>query len=142
MDRRKEIVLAALSPAGREMHAPVQVQKLFFLIDREISDLINGPYFNFRSYSYGPFDGAVYEEMKDLSDEDYIRIFKGGNWENYELTLKGQVLGEEIFRLLPHEAQDYIKKAMEFVRNQSFTQLVCAICKACPDMRGKGVFQG
>jgi hypothetical protein len=37
---KRDIILAAMSPAKGESHTPVQVQKLLFLIDRNISDKI------------------------------------------------------------------------------------------------------
>ena len=56
---RKEVVLAALAPAKHAPHSPVQVQKLIFLIDRNIPREVGGPHFDFQPYNYGPFDKAV-----------------------------------------------------------------------------------
>lgn len=33
---RYQFILAALSPAGQQPYSPVQVQKLFFLLDRNL----------------------------------------------------------------------------------------------------------
>lgn len=46
---RDDIVLAGMAAAGPSTKFDaVQLQKLFFLIDREIPQLIDGPHFDFR----------------------------------------------------------------------------------------------
>lgn len=141
MKRRQEIILAALAPAKGSPHSPVQVQKLLFLIDREISDLLGGPFFNFQPYNYGPFDQAVYRELEDLAAKGLVRISFERNWRNYELTPEGQEVADKVFKDLPQTARNYIKDASKFVRSLSFTQLVLAIYKAYPEMKENSVFQ-
>ena len=52
MDRR-DYVLATLSAGGEHTSfSPAQVQKLFFLIDREIPQWVGGPHFRFEPYDY------------------------------------------------------------------------------------------
>jgi hypothetical protein len=137
---RREIVLAALAPANGGSFTPVQVQKLFFLIDREAADLVGGPYFNFRPYHYGPFDKAVYFELDSLSQEGLVDINNDGR--SYSLTSNGQDLGRTLLIGLPKNAREYVERACDFVRRQSFSSLVSAIYKAYPDMRINSVFQG
>jgi hypothetical protein len=61
---RTEVVLSALAAGGENAtFLPVQVQKLFFLIDREASHLVGGRKFSFEPCDYGQFDSAVYEEL-------------------------------------------------------------------------------
>ena len=139
---QKEIVLAGLAPANGEQHSPVQVQKLFFLIDKKIADAVGGPYFEFQPYNYGPFDSAVYTVLEELESDGYVDIIPNRNWMNYKLTVQGQEKGEEILNGLPDEAKAFFVKASEFVRRLSFTQLVSAIYKAYPEMRANSVFQG
>jgi hypothetical protein len=138
---RKEIVLAGLAPAKGAPHSPVQVQKLFFLIDKNISDLIDGPYFSFEPYNYGPFDSQVYFVLEELEDEGLVKITYDSTWRKYMLTKRGQELGDELLESLPEKARDFIERASQFVREHSFTQLVSAIYKAYPEMRANSVFQ-
>jgi hypothetical protein len=50
---RKELVLAGLAAGGRyATFSPAQVQKLFFLIDREAAHWVDGPHFGFMPYDY------------------------------------------------------------------------------------------
>lgn len=139
---RKKMLLAVLSAAKGGVHTPVQVQKLFFLIDHELSHLIGGPHFNFQPYNYGPFDKDVYVELFQLANEGLIQIVSYCNWNNYILTSEGQKMGEAELQPLPPKAQEYINKASSFVRSLSFTQLVSAIYNAFPQMRKNSVFQG
>jgi hypothetical protein len=141
MDKR-EIILAGLAPAKGAPHTPVQVQKLFFLIDRNISDLIGGPFFDFQPYNYGPFDKEVYLTLELLEFEGLVKITSERTWRTYMLTQEGQKIGDEILSKLPKKAQNFIINASKFVREHTFTQLVSAIYKAYPEMRQNSVFQG
>jgi uncharacterized protein YwgA len=138
---KREIILAALAPALREAYTPVQVQKLMFLIDAKIPDLVDGPHFHFQPYNYGPFDKSVYDEIENLQKQGDIEFIFEQTWRNYRLTKKGQELGEKILASLDPKAQNYIERASDFVRNLSFRQLVLAIYKAFPEMRENSVFQ-
>ena len=132
---RDEAILAALAPAGGKPHAPVQVQKLLFLLDREAHALIGGPYFNFVAYHYGPYDKEVYRELEQLDGYGMVTIRSDGWQRSYALTPRGQRKGERILRGLPPEAKKYIRAASEFVLSLGFSELVSAIYKAYPDMR-------
>ncbi len=138
---QKELILAGLAPAKGASHSPVQVQKLFFLIDRNIPEEIEGPLFNFHPYNYGPFDKTVYDVLLDLTFEGLVDIIPQDLLICYKLTLKGQEEGENLLSDLPKSANKFIEQVSEFVRSLSFTQLVSAIYKAYPEMRANSVFQ-
>lgn|SRR3989338_171027 len=139
---RKDFMLAVLAAARGGTHSPVQVQKLFFLIDQNIPKLVGGTYFNFVPYNYGPFDKAVYEELEGLAFIGNVDIFFDKTWNSYRLTESGQKRGDELLASLPKEAQDYIRKISTFARSLTFTQLISVIYKAYPEMRANSVFQG
>ena len=129
-------------PASGMAHSPVQIQKLLFLIDREIPKLVGGPHFDFEPYQYGPFDSTVYSELrslraKGLVDVDLIWWGRRG----YSLSPEGQEKGEAILGELNEKAQAFIQKTSKFVRGLSFSKLVAAIYKAYPEMRENSVFQ-
>jgi uncharacterized protein len=131
-------MLAALATANGERFTPVQVQKLFFLIDREVARLIDGPHFNFQPYHYGRFDKAVYQELEALSRDGLVDV----HVRPYALTLAGQEAGLVHLNALHPDAKDYIERVSTFVRSLSFSALVSAIYKAYPEMRANSVFQG
>jgi uncharacterized protein len=141
MTKRQNIVLAGLAPARGAGHSPVQVQKLFFLLDREIPTYIGGPLFDFKAYNYGPFDKRVYAELDALAVDGHVELIPKGKWHEYRLTSAGQAIGDSVLVQLPKVPRDYIETASAFVRSLSFPALVSAIYKAYPDMRANSIFQ-
>ncbi len=138
---RTNFVLAALSVANGAIYTPVQVQKLFFLIDREIPKLVGRPHFSFEPYNYGPFDQDVYRELEALETDGYVELVPQSTWSSYRLIDKGQAKGGKYLAQLDKKAISYIRDASGFVRKLSFTQLVSAIYKGYPEMRENSVFQ-
>jgi hypothetical protein len=141
MDKRC-LVLAGMAPASGATYTPVQIQKLFFLIDRVIPHLVDGPMFDFRPYDYGPFDPEVYAVLTRLRTEGSVEIEESGRVRRYRLTELGQEAGSREFHSLAPAAKDYIARASNFVRSLPFQHLVAAIYKAFPDMKANSVFQG
>lgn len=140
---KKEIILSALAAGNRDIHTPVQIQKLLFLIDKNVAQLIEGPFFNFQPYAYGPFDKQICELLELLNQEGDIEAIRNPylKWVKYRLTPQGQRKGEAILSLINKEAKTYIVKLSEFVRSLKFTELVSAIYKAYPEMKINSVFQ-
>lgn len=140
---RDSLVLAALSPARGATHTPVQVQKLLFLIDKNVPRQVGGPYFNFQPYDYGPFDQAIYGVLQSLASKRLVVINEetGRRWKEYLLTSEGQRIGENAFKELDKKTATYIAKLSEFVRGVSFAQLVSAVYKAYPEMKVNSVFK-
>lgn len=138
---RQEYMLAALSGSGQSAtFQPVHVQKLFFLIDREIAGLVGGPHFDFRPYDYGPFDSSVYSELDRMSKEGLIVISKG-YYRSYRLTDDGFEIGQRILKEMDPKASDFIERVSKWIRRLSFSQLVSAIYKRYPDMKAASVFR-
>lgn len=139
--KKNELVLAAMSPAGTDPFSPVQVQKLFFLLDMNIAIQTDGPHFNFKPYHYGPFDKSVYIELECLKDNGLIEILEPDSVSRtYRLTKKGYDSGSEALCQLSDSIQQYIREVVEVVRSLSFAQLVSAIYQAYPEMRANSVF--
>lgn len=138
--KRNDVVLAALAPAEGAQHSPVQVQKLLFLLDEVCSGTLEGPHFEFKPRSYGPFDADVYRALEQLRDEGLATISFNGRWQDYALTPKGQKKAEEIKNQLAATTSEYIDRASEFVRKLSFSELVASIYEAFPHMRKNSVF--
>lgn len=140
---REDVLLAGLAAAGENAtFTPVQVQKLFFLLDREASHLIDGPHFNFQPYDYGPFDRAVYDGLDKLARENLARVENTGRYRVYALSGEGQRRGTTTLRTLPEPTRRYLASAATWVRQLTFEQLVAAIYKRYPEMKAKSVFRG
>lgn len=140
---RKELLLAALAAGGENANfTPVQVQKLFFLIDREASHLVGGPHFNFAPYDYGPFDRAVYDGLDALSREGRARIENTGRYRVYSLSQAGFREGAAQLNKLAPNIRAYIANVAAWVRQLSFEQLVASIYNRYPEMKANSVFRG
>jgi uncharacterized protein YwgA len=139
---RSTLVLAALAPARGRFHTPVQLQKLLFLIDKNVAEAVEGPHFNFEPYDYGPFDKEVYATVDELARQGLVQAVETGrSWRKFALTANGQESGDDALASLDGQVRAYIEKLSEFVLSLSFPQLVSAIYKAYPDMRANSVFK-
>lgn len=140
---RKEFVLAALAASNGAEHTPVQVQKLFFVVDREIPQLVGGPFFNFVAYDYGPFDSDVYSVLRQLEEDGDSETLncRPSGFRRYKLTAQGQEKGMGILQGLDKKASDYIVALSDWIRKLSFVELVSAIYKAYPEMKANSVFR-
>lgn len=139
---RADVVLVAMAPGAGYRYTPVQVQKLLFLVDRQIPEHVGGPHFNFEPYHYGPFDANVYHELERLADLGYVAIDHSYELRTFALTPDGLNRGASLLNTLRPNIKDFVVQASEFVRAHSFSSLVSAIYKAFPEMRVNSVFQG
>jgi hypothetical protein len=139
---RQQLILVGLGATGAALpFTPVQVQKLFFLIDREIGPQIGGPYFSFAPYDYGPFDGAVYRELETLNRQGLVHIEAVGSLKYFSLTTSGLESSKALFQHVDNRARDFISRSATWVRSLGFADLVSAIYKKYPDMQVNSVFQ-
>jgi uncharacterized protein len=138
---QRDFVLAAFAGVKQSPLTPVQAQKLIFLADRNVGPAVGGSGFNFRPYSYGPFDRDVYLVLQSLRNEGLAAVEEGSP-RTYRLTPEGQAAGEQIAAgALAKQYVDYIATAGTFVRSQSFAGLVSSIYKAYPEMKANSVFR-
>jgi len=139
---RQEIILAALASGGQNAtFSPVQVQKLFFVIDREVPHRVGGPFFDFAPYDYGPFDSAVYDELDRMKSIGIVFIDASGRYRRYSLTDDGFQMGVFELQKLPSDIQKFFSGLTAWVRKLDFQQLVASIYNKYPDMKVNSVFR-
>jgi uncharacterized protein len=139
---RRETILAAMAAAGANARfSPVQMQKLLFLIDREVPQLVGGPHFAFVPYDYGPFDRRVYDELERLEEQGLTTMDRSSGYRRYALTSRGFAQGDDLLSSLNHEVATYIEKVGMWVRSLTFQQLVAAIYKKYPEMKANSIFR-
>ena len=132
--KRPEVVLTAMAAGGAgAQFDPVRVQKLLFLVDKEIPQFVEGPHFGFKPYNYGPFDVAVFQELDALSMENEVCV-NHNRYRLYSLTDSGYARGAAMLAELPQEIARYLKDAAQWVLSQTFRQLLVAIYQRYPDM--------
>ncbi len=142
MDRRL-YMLSVLSSIQVAHYSPVQIQKIFFLLDKNISDRIGGPYFNFEAYHYGPFDKNVYKELDKLTASKDITLAheQYSNVRLYALTPIGFQKGVNTLNNFREQERSYIREICAFVKSLSFEQLLKSIYKEYPEMKVNSIFQ-
>jgi uncharacterized protein len=141
---RRRMLMAAMACAGQKSFSPVQLQKMMFILDREIPDETGGPLYDFKPYDYGPFDRSIYSDLDALCVQGCV-IREGeafAPYRTYCLTDDGVAAGTGAYGILSKRAQDYVHSVVHFVRGQSFAGLVSAVYKAYPEMRENSVFRG
>ncbi|MBX9579140.1 MAG: hypothetical protein K2X87_02440 [Gemmataceae bacterium] len=140
---RRDYVLAVLAASNGAALTPVQVQKLFFLLDRKAPHLTGGPHFQFEAFDYGPFDKGIYSELRTLATMGYAEIESPPNTpvRRYRATEAGVRHGRQVLDGLPAGAAGYNRDLSAWVRGQSFASLVSAIYNEYPDMKANSVFR-
>lgn len=135
-----EIVLMTMATCVRgTVFEPVRIQKILFLIDREIPELVNGPHFRFRPYQYGPFDRAVFDELEVLRRAGSVAVGTESRPRTYSLTDAGLAGGYELLRRTPEEVRSYLRDLTRWVLSLRFGRLLAAIYQRYPEMAAKSV---
>ena len=140
---RQKFMLAALSADPGGSFAPVQLQKLFFLLDENLPDEDNGKRFSFEPYDFGPFDKEVYGELEAMEKQGLIEIVADGTKAHrrlYLLTAKGMRSGRRHLGEYEDAATDYMTRLADWVRSVSFADLVGTIYREFPHMKERSIF--
>jgi uncharacterized protein len=141
---RKDLILATLSVLPDAKFAPVQVQKIFFLIDKNVSSEIGGSLFSFEPYDYGPFDKSIYRDLEQLKIDGVVEIEIEQNrpsTRKYSLTSIGLKRGKEVYSGLPSKVQSYVSQIVPWASSLTFSELVGAVYKAYPEMKINSIFK-
>lgn len=139
--KRIDFVLAVLSAEGGKF-SPVQVQKMFFLLEKNLAPGTFKPSFRFQPYNYGPYACSVYQDLDGLAAEGFVEITSSSAYREFVVTQQGAEKGKIDFESLPKSAKDYILQVSRFVRSLTFPQLISAIYRAYPEMQVRSVFRG
>ena len=132
---RSEVVMATMAAGGAGARFdPVRIQKLLFLVDREIPRFVKGPHFDFEPYDYGPFDKDVYRELDRLSIEGEVTIDHSARYRRYVLTESGHAQGVAMLAKLPESVSSYLEEVARWCLSRTFRQLLSAIYQRYPDM--------
>ncbi len=139
---RAERVLIGLAPAKGQPFTPVQVQKLFFVLDaRGQGDFLGEEIFRFQPYDFGPFDKDVYQELEKLAQKGLVEInYDSAGLRNFRLTLEGQKEADTLFHSMDEHSRKYVQSVSNWIRKQSFHSLLSAIYNEFPDMAVNSVF--
>lgn len=141
--QRRNLTLATLSTSCGAPWTPVQVQKVFFLLDERAAGDLGGKHWNYTPYDYGPFDATVYADLEALEREGLVAIETPPlGVKTFRLTEAGQATGAELFAQIPDNVRGFVQKLGDWIRSLTFAQLVSAIYRDFPAMKVNSVFRG
>jgi hypothetical protein len=143
MTREQWLLMALAHRAGQPM-SPVQIQKAMFLMRMEAGRHLPPGFYDFVPYNYGPFDVNIYHDLDSLIARGLV-TYDGSsnrNWKVYAATPAGVSAGRTAMTEAQVEGLDYLKRAVDWVCSQSFTQLVRAIYAKYPAFKANSVFTG
>ena len=132
---RSDIVTAAFAADGPgAAFDSIRAQQLLFLIDREVPERIGGPFFDFRPHQYGPFDGAVYGVIGELTAAGAAHVNTAGSNPRHLLTKTGHRRGTKVLADFSDPVADYMKRASRWVRLTPYRRMLAAIYRQYPEM--------
>lgn len=129
---RTDYVLAVMA-AARLPLTSVELQILFFILDRKAGAQLGGPWFDFEGGGFGPCDQAVFDELQNLSEHGLASIDGPPGHHRYALACAGIGPGVEMMGQL--SIPQYVGRIIEYLRSASFTTVLGAIYAECPEMR-------
>ena len=145
--KERDFVLAVMSMFPNQKPTPVQVQKLFFLIDEKLPayrDCPEGvPYFEFRPEGFGPFDRKVFDVLNGLYREGFVELL-GNSWNPtraYEVAVVGLEKGKRFVDEIPETPRSYIETLGKWVFSVTLKELISTIYQAFPEMKANSVFR-
>ena len=124
--------------------SPVQIQKALFLFSQEVDGLIGAELYSFEPYDYGPFDAAIYVDLRRLMHEGRVRgeWSPGRGWKNYMLTGSGRNVVPTLEKEADPRLTDFLRRTVEWVTERSFSDLLRGVYAAYPEFAVNSVFRG
>lgn len=146
----KEEFLLAILHFGKGVYGKTKLQKLAFLVQREMAGGLFDDTFDFQPYYYGPFAPEIYEVVESLEGEDLIsvrerRTEKDGDVvlaHDYELTPEGEEEAAEFLDSLPDDDQAQVRKLVEAHNFRSLAKLLEYTYEEYPEMAERSVWEG
>ena len=141
--KRQDLTLLILGLADGASYSPVQIQKAVFVASENLPHLIDvGPKYDFQPHNYGPFDRAVFDDIRVANAEGMVDISRSpwGRWSEYRITLDAMESVQKLQATVQPDNLNYLKQVSEWVRGLSFSQLVSAIYRDYPGMRENSIF--
>ena len=137
--RKDTYVAAVMSVAGTKEFSPGHIQKIFFILDREL----DVQYFDFKPDAYGPYDGDVYGAARRLEEKGLATVRKEAEYEYhmFRLTDDGVSKGKKAFGRLPKKVRTFIEGVVVWALSLTFHELVAAVFNEYPDMKENAVFK-
>ena len=102
---------------------------------------IEGDFYDFEPYNYGPFSKDIYKDTDKLESEGLIRIDSSDNkkWTECIVTGFGRKKVQEIKNSLSPNILKYIKDLIVWINKLSFREIISHIYKKYPQFKENSV---
>jgi hypothetical protein len=141
--KREDWLLLALACADDSGLSPVQLQKVLFVLGREMPNIAGDRYYEFNPYHYGPFDANVYRDATWLSVQGLVSVSTDESaLRHYSITHLGQARASKLRGGATAAALDYLTRVVAWAQGLSFSQLVKSIYAHYPETSVNSVFRG
>lgn len=117
----------------------VRVMKCLFVMSKRFT--LQGDFYNFRPYNYGPFDDAVYRDAETLAGQGYIEQLPG-RYVHYAALAPAVERAKQFAPTLNPDFIAYVREVRKWATTVDFSTLVKAIYTAWPETRVNSIFQG
>jgi hypothetical protein len=139
--KRNDWNLLVLSAAEGKPLTPAQFQKVLFLLQKRYPSAVPDSY-DFSPYNYGPFDAAVYYDAEGLANQGLAEISRStSGWRTYAATPAGLERAKIVAKEADPKALEFAKRAVDWARGISFSDLVKAIYQEFPEMKANSIFR-
>jgi uncharacterized protein YwgA len=137
--------LLVVATGQSQATTPVQLQKILFLADRNLSKPQRkvDEFYAFDAYDYGPFSKEIYADMQRLAQDGLVQIdtAPGRSFKTYRPTELGIVKSRSLMGQLEPGVAQYITQLSTWARSLSFNALVSFVYQRYPEMKENSVFQ-
>jgi hypothetical protein len=137
LDKEDVLLLIADGASGTFDLDPIRLMKGAFLVSQRGRPQWRA-LFDFRPYSYGPFDVSVYRARDALIANGLLRVDKARRYDSYKLTGAGQGRVGELEHAVGDDA-NWFRQIGRYVTTRSFSRLLDEIYAAYPDYAKRSV---
>ena len=140
---RQHWLLIALAKSPDGVMSPVQIQKSLFVFRQEAGDSIGTDFYSFEPYDYGPFDAAIYADLRRMMNEGHVtrQWHPGRRWKSYAITAAGRDAALVLEREADARLAEFLERIVEWVGGRSFSDLLRSIYAAYPEFAVNSVFR-
>ena len=141
---RQDWLLLALSKSPGGAMSPVQIQKALFLFGQEAGGSIGAGFYSFEPYDYGPFDAAIYADLRRMTNEGVVTAqwTPGRSWKRYAITESGRRAALGLENDADARLAEFLGRIVTWVGERSFSALLRSVYAAYPEFAVNSVFRG
>ena len=130
---KEEFVFKTLSLLKNKDFSPVQIQKLFFLLEKRL----DVKYFDFKPYNYGPYSFELQNFLDAMSSFGEIQLQNINGINHYKIA-ENNIQNTDGF--FDDKKRNFIIELGDFIKSLSFKELCISIYKEFPEMAENSVF--